>query len=170
MATKSGQAYCILYLVLNPLTHRLSSSIHPLHYTLLPLEQPRGIKIRKGKRNSTLHFASPLPLPAKVSRMGEKQKRIICLIMVTAQQQLCQPLGTFTGERPHSSFVGWNLYSDDKWEEVITRYHLGLSLVTPKLDALCDVYAYPPLPSCMQWIDQQQDVGHYWPNIARGGY
>ena len=69
--------------------------------------------------------------------------------MATAQHQLRQPLGIFTGERPHPSFGG-NPYPDDKREEVITRYHLGLPLVTPELDSLREVYAYPSLQSCMR--------------------
>lgn len=57
------------------------------------------------------------------------------------QTQLRRQLGTFNDERPHPS-LGDNAYSPDTREKVMTRWRLGLPLVTASLDALREVYAY----------------------------
>jgi hypothetical protein len=49
---------------------------------------------------------------------------------------------TFVGEKKHPS-RGGNPYSQDMRDLVITRYQLGLPLVSPDLDELNQEYQYP---------------------------
>jgi len=85
------------------------------------------------------------------------------------QQQLRLPLGVFIEDRPHPSWGG-NAYSLDTREEVVTRYLLGLPLETPELEALREVYAYPCLQTCLNWIEQFRQLGHWRPKRANGNH
>lgn len=84
-------------------------------------------------------------------------------------QSLRQPLGTFANETPHPS-RGGNSYSDDMKEDVIMRWQMGIPLVSPELDALRAVHAYPHIDTCMRYIRQFHDHGHTRRKKATGNH
>ena len=86
-----------------------------------------------------------------------------------AHQQLRKPRGTFVTEKTHPSWGG-NAYSLDVRAEIITRWQLGLPLNTIDLNELRAVYSFPSLQTCIRWVDQYNDVGHYRPKIATGNH
>jgi len=85
------------------------------------------------------------------------------------ENRLRRPLGTFTKPTHHPS-RGGNPYSIDFRTEVITRYQLGLPLVTPELEALRDLYAYPSIITCMRCIEKERALGHWQPKYATGNH
>lgn len=66
--------------------------------------------------------------------------------------------------------MGGNPYSQEVREEVITQYVLGIPLQSPDLDALQAVYAYPSLQTCMWYINQYHELGHWDNKIATGNH
>ena len=85
--------------------------------------------------------------------------------MVAVVRQIRQPMGVFIDDKPHPSWGG-NAYSLDIREEVITRWFLGIPLESPELQALRDQYVYPCYQTCVNWIEQYRQFGHWRPKIA----
>ena len=88
---------------------------------------------------------------------------------MASNQQLRLPLGTFTRPEKHPS-RGGNAYSQEVRAEVITRWQLGLPLVTPELTLLRQQYKYPSLQRCLAWIEQFRTVGHFRPKCPTGNH
>ena len=68
-----------------------------------------------------------------------------CVLMVNNIPpclQPCQLLGTFKGKKKHPS-LGGNPYYPDIHKEVMTRFRLGLLLVTQELEVLHNNCVYP---------------------------
>jgi hypothetical protein len=86
-------------------------------------------------------------------------------------EQIRDPLGTFTNSRPHPS-RGGNPYPDEMRHEVMTRYHLGIPLVSPELDLLRAQVppAFPAYISCERYINQFHEMGHTRPKKATGNH
>ncbi len=85
-------------------------------------------------------------------------------------RRLRQPLGTFQHDGKKHPSWGGNPYPQEVREEVITRYVLGIPLQSPDLDALRAVYAYPSLQTCMRYIKQYHELGHWDNKIATGNH
>ena len=86
-------------------------------------------------------------------------------------EQLRDPLGTFTNNRPHPS-RGGNPYPNEVRHEVMMRYHLGIPLISAELEWLRDQVppAFPAYITCERYIRQFHDVGHTRPKKATGNH
>jgi len=72
-------------------------------------------------------------------------------------------------EKKHPS-QGGNPYSQDMRDMVITRYQLGLPLVSPDLDELRQEYQYPSLWLCWRYIRKFIQEGHARPKHETGNH
>ena len=88
--------------------------------------------------------------------------------MANSAPSLPLPRGTYTEGGPHPS-NGGNPYSDDYRQDVITRWLMGLSPDSDKLNALRDVYTYPSLQTCERYIERWWDYDHVQPMRAPCG-